>query len=129
MPNLGEIIGGSQREENYDVLLQRMRDKFRYSQLLDLLRVLGINTKDATKLDEMRAERKRMKSAIQDLRHKLNQAESLHTQASGFHSGKGKALKLLKASKPKKTRKRRAKKNVPKEPEPEPERPGPFRLF
>ena len=27
LPNLGEIIGGSQREENYDVLLQRMRDK------------------------------------------------------------------------------------------------------
>ncbi len=27
LPNLGEIIGGSQREENYEVLLQRMRDK------------------------------------------------------------------------------------------------------
>ena len=27
LPNLGEIIGGSQREENYDVLLQRLRDK------------------------------------------------------------------------------------------------------
>jgi asparaginyl-tRNA synthetase len=27
LPNLGEIIGGSQREENYDVLLQRMQDK------------------------------------------------------------------------------------------------------
>ncbi len=27
LPNLGEIIGGSQREENYDVLLQRMWDK------------------------------------------------------------------------------------------------------
>ena len=27
LPNLGEIIGGSQREENYEVLLKRMRDK------------------------------------------------------------------------------------------------------
>ena len=27
LPNLGEIIGGSQREENYDVLLKRMQDK------------------------------------------------------------------------------------------------------
>ena len=27
LPNLGEIIGGSQREESYDVLLQRMHDK------------------------------------------------------------------------------------------------------
>ena len=27
LPNLGEIIGGSQREENYEVLLQRMKDK------------------------------------------------------------------------------------------------------
>ena len=27
LPNLGEIIGGSQREENYEVLVQRMRDK------------------------------------------------------------------------------------------------------
>ncbi len=27
LPNLGEIIGGSQREENYEMLLQRMRDK------------------------------------------------------------------------------------------------------
>ena len=27
LPNLGEIIGGSQREENYEVLLERMKDK------------------------------------------------------------------------------------------------------
>ena len=27
LPNLGEIIGGSQREENHDVLLQRMKNK------------------------------------------------------------------------------------------------------
>jgi asparaginyl-tRNA synthetase len=27
LPNLGEIIGGSQREENYEILLKRMRDK------------------------------------------------------------------------------------------------------
>jgi asparaginyl-tRNA synthetase len=27
LPNLGEIIGGSQREENYEVLLKRMQDK------------------------------------------------------------------------------------------------------
>ncbi len=27
LPKLGEIIGGSQREENYDILLKRMKDK------------------------------------------------------------------------------------------------------
>ena len=26
LPNLGEIIGGSQREENYDILLKRLKD-------------------------------------------------------------------------------------------------------
>ena len=26
LPKLGEIIGGSQREENYDILLKRMKD-------------------------------------------------------------------------------------------------------
>jgi asparaginyl-tRNA synthetase len=40
LPNLGEIIGGSQREENYEVLIKRMQDKElnpeEYSWYLDL---------------------------------------------------------------------------------------------
>ena len=42
MPGVGEIIGGSQREENYDVLVERMRElglsEEDYSFYLDLRR-------------------------------------------------------------------------------------------
>jgi hypothetical protein len=120
-----ELTDTKRRQMNN--ILDRMKKKITSSQLVDLLRLLDVNTPKTQYLDRIRAEFRQAKSALNNSQYKLDEALSLHKHAEGFHSGKGMVLKLLKPSKPKKARKRRAKKKASnKKPKPEPI--GPFRL-